>query len=210
MGTCDRKPPLRPVPAYELGRIGTTGSHGMGTDIAVRIGRRSTNPLRRVARSDGRACGDTAMARTYSGIRTAVVAAALVFGLAAQSHALIERPVGQVIIRTWAFSLGFGWQWGYGTLYLPDGSEYDFRIRGLQFVGIGIANAELIGGVYGLSDLADFPGTYSAFEAGAAAFQGISGTYLENERGVIIRMNGEERGYRLQLGPKNLEIELYE
>jgi hypothetical protein len=71
---------------------------------------------------------------------------------------------------------------GTGSLSYQD-HEYPFDVRGLGAAGIGAADIEAKGEVYGLERIRDFSGTYIR-----AAQYSVGGLWLRNENGVIIHI----------------------
>jgi hypothetical protein len=63
------------------------------------------------------------------------------------------------------------------------GRRYAFGVRGLGAEGIEVSKIEASGEVYGLERLQDFQGTYVR-----AAQNTVGGLWLENEKGIIIRL----------------------
>ena len=72
----------------------------------------------------------------------------------------------------------------------------------------GIAKANAVGGVYNLTDVGLFEGTYFASEAGFALGGGLGGTALRNQNGVVIHLRSVTEGVRFQLGPSGLTFKL--
>lgn len=117
---------------------------------------------------------------------------------------------GSIELEAWSLAAGFGWQWGSGILRLTDGTLHPFTVHGLDVLAIGLSRFEAQGFVYGLDDLADFSGFYGGGEVGIGAIQSASAITLANNKGVVISLETDGRGYRLQLGPKAMNIELYD
>ena len=74
-------------------------------------------------------------------------------------------PSGTITIESHSVALGFGVNWGHGTLKFK-GKEYKFKINGLSVVDLGVSNVSAAGEVYHLRHLSDFAGTYNAASAG--------------------------------------------
>jgi hypothetical protein len=51
-----------------------------------------------------------------------------------------------------------GVEWGQGILSLSNGTQYRFRVKGLEAGGVGAAQAFLHGHVYHVTKVADFAG----------------------------------------------------
>jgi len=97
--------------------------------------------------------------------------------------------------------------WGDGKLSFK-GKDYPFSIDGLTVVDFGISKASATGDVYNLTDVAKFPGTYVAAEAGFTLAGGVGGMVLRNQDGVVMHVRSTSRGARLQLGTSGLNIKL--
>ena len=64
------------------------------------------------------------------------------------------------------------------------------------------------GEVFNLKNVADLSGTYAAAEIGAAVVKGENDTIMKNEKGVVLRLHGTQKGARLTLGPGGVKIKL--
>jgi hypothetical protein len=80
---------------------------------------------------------------------------------------------------------------GNGSLSYQ-GREYSFRIAGLGAAGIGTAEIEAKGEVYGLENLRELSGSYTGANYRAAQ-NTVGGLLLTNEKGVIIRIAALEK-----------------
>jgi len=80
---------------------------------------------------------------------------------------------------------------GNGSLSYQ-GHEYSFRIRGLGAAGIGAAEIEAKGEIYGLENIRDLSGSYVGADYRAAQ-NAVGGLLLTNEKGVIIRIEALEK-----------------
>ena len=118
-----------------------------------------------------------------------------------------QKPSGKVSIVSKSVAIGVGVSWGDGKLSFK-GKEYAFSIDGLSLVDFGISKASAVGEVYNLTDVAKFPGTYVAAEAGFALAGGMGGVALRNQEGVVIHVRSISKGAKLQLGPAGLTIKL--
>jgi len=49
------------------------------------------------------------------------------------------KPSGTVTMTATSIVGGIGWSWGHGKLTLCDGSEYAFRVNGLDVVAAGVS-----------------------------------------------------------------------
>jgi hypothetical protein len=117
------------------------------------------------------------------------------------------QPSGKVSIESKSIAAGIGVTWGDGKLSFK-GKDYPFSIDGLTVVDFGISKASATGDVYNLTDVAKFPGTYVAAEAGFTLAGGVGGMVLRNQDGVVMHVRSTSRGARLQLGTSGLNIKL--
>jgi len=118
-----------------------------------------------------------------------------------------QKPSGKVTIESKSIAVGIGVSWGDGKLSFK-GKEHPFSIEGLTLVDFGISKASAVGDVYGLTDVAKFPGTYVAGEAGFALAGGMGGVVLRNQDGVVMHLRSTSKGAKLQLGPSGMTIKL--
>ncbi len=117
---------------------------------------------------------------------------------------------GEVKIESKAVALGVGFEWGGGTLTMYDGSTHNFKLKGLSIVDIGVSSVKASGEVYRLTDPKDFAGTYVAGAAGGALGGGGSSIVMKNGKGVVMRLESEQKGLRLTLAPGGVSIESVE
>lgn len=126
--------------------------------------------------------------------------ALIVSGTAAAADRDWQKYDGSVSIDATNFALVIGGSTGGGQLKFQ-GKTHDFKITGLSAgVNVGVSKIEAAGFVYDLKDIAKFPGTYTAFSAGAAAVAGAGEIYLKNENGVIMKLASTSKGLQLNVG----------
>lgn len=118
-------------------------------------------------------------------------------GLAAQEAK--PMPVGKIEFTGGSAALGIGYSWGNGTLYFQ-GKQFPFTASGLTLADVGGTKNEAAADVYNLKKIEDFPGTYSVAQTGAALVGGGGIGYLENEKGVVLKVTSNTQGARLTLG----------
>jgi len=82
---------------------------------------------------------------------------------------------------------GAGAAWGQ-VLLNYQGRYYFFRISSLSVGGAGAEGIYATGQVMGLRKISDFGGYYRASSAEGTMAGGGLATYLQNERGVVIRL----------------------
>lgn len=89
---------------------------------------------------------------------------------------------------------------GGGTLTYK-GAEHRFTIGGLGIGGIGASRIEATGEVFNLERLEDFEGAYVQARYGLAAGEKSAGElWLENAKGVGLRLDAKREGLALSLG----------
>lgn len=118
-----------------------------------------------------------------------------------------KQPSGTVSIQTKAVAVGIGYSWGEGVLNFQ-GKEYKFKIKGLSVVDVGVSSISAKGNVYHLSRVSDFPGTFTAAEAGIALGGGVGAQAMENQYGVVMNLTSTKAGIQLKLAPEGLKIQL--
>ena len=118
-----------------------------------------------------------------------------------------KTPSGTLVIDETQVMLLVGGDMGGGTLLFGDNS-YSFKTGGIKIGGLGVHKVHMVGEVYDLNDIADFPGVYFVAEAGATL--GDSGTaaiWLKNSKGVSLHMKtSEAKGIALSVGVEGLKI----
>ena len=118
-----------------------------------------------------------------------------------------KAPSGTLVIDETQVMLLLGGDMGGGTLLFGDNS-YSFKTGGIKIGGLGVHKVHMVGEVYDLNDIADFPGVYFVAEAGATL--GDSGTaaiWLKNSKGVSLHMKtSEAKGIALSVGVEGLKI----
>ena len=95
----------------------------------------------------------------------------------------------------------------HGTLHFRD-VEHRFSVSGLSVADVGVARVTASGEVFGLTDLAKFPGTYQGVDVGVAVGGGTSGIALRNEHGVQLRLRAVQQGIRFSLASKGMTVTL--
>ena len=116
-------------------------------------------------------------------------------------------PSGTVKLTSKAVAIGVGVSWGDGTLTVG-GKPYAFSIEGLSVADLGVSDVTTSGEVFNLKNVADFSGTYAAGEAGIAIVAGPTDTIMKNEKGVVLRLHGTQKGARLTLAAGGVTLKL--
>jgi hypothetical protein len=134
-----------------------------------------------------------------------VVAAALVYvgGVAAAD----DTPSGTVTIESTSVALGVGFTWGDGKLQYKR-KTYTFSVKGLSVVDVGVSKVSARGKVFHLNKLDDFPGTFTAAQAGAAVGGGMSVVALRNQNGVVLELTSTQTGVKFTLAGEGIEVKL--
>src|SRR6476659_647741 len=114
-------------------------------------------------------------------------------------------PSGTVKMTSKAVAIGVGVTWGDGTLTVG-GKTYAFSVDGLGVADLGVSDVTTSGEVFNLKNVADFSGTYLAGEAGAAVVSGPTDTVMKNDKGVVLRLHGTQKGARLTLAAQGVKL----
>jgi hypothetical protein len=120
-----------------------------------------------------------------------------------------EKASATLSLEAKSVAVGIGWTWGGGTLDY-DGKKHRFKVDGLSVNAAGAERVDATGYVYHLKKLADFPGTYTAVEAGGSAGGGAAIATMRNEHGVRITLHSKSQGLSAQAGPEGMKIRLVE
>jgi hypothetical protein len=97
---------------------------------------------------------------------------------------------------------------GSGVLTF-DGRNHPFSVYGLSLgVSAGASITRLVGSASYLSQLSDFPGTYSAVGVGGALVAGGGGVQLKNDKGVILTLHGVKAGLEFSSNVSGVRITL--
>ena len=118
-----------------------------------------------------------------------------------------QAPSGTVKLTSKSVAVGIGVTWGDGTLTFG-GKPYAFSVEGLSVVDLGVTEVSTTGEVFNLKNVADLSGTYASAEIGAAVVKGENDVVMKNDKGVILRLHGTQKGARLTLGPGGVTIKL--
>ena len=116
-------------------------------------------------------------------------------------------PSGTIKLTSKSVAVGIGVTWGDGTLTFG-GKPYAFSVEGLSVVDLGVSDVTTSGEVFNLKNVADLSGKYVTGEIGVAIVKGENDTIMKNEKGVVLRLHGTQKGARLTLGPGGVTIKL--
>lgn len=142
--------------------------------------------------------------------RRTLLAAIVAGALAGAAPASMAQGKPDATIAFDIFKAGFivGGSGGSGTLNYK-GKSYPLNIGGVSLgATIGVTKAELHGEVYGLKNVADVTGTYTAAQAGFAVAGGNKVADLRNAKGVRMKVRGKQVGLALEADLSGLQIEL--
>jgi LysM repeat protein len=114
---------------------------------------------------------------------------------------------GTVVIEGGSVAVGIGFSWGSGTLTYG-GEVFPFKMKGLEFAGVGISKVKMTGKAHGLNNVADFAGTYKGLGGGLTVVAGGASFKARNEHGVTLVMTTFQEGIDLSLGGGGLRIEM--
>ena len=89
------------------------------------------------------------------------------------------------------------------------GKQYPLKVGGISVgLTIGAASADMTGEVYGLKNLNDINGIYSAASASLAAGGGAVDMVLRNGNGVELYLSGKQMGVEANLSTNGMRISL--
>ncbi|MBV8157146.1 MAG: hypothetical protein JO278_05785 [Dyella sp.] len=139
---------------------------------------------------------------------TAAVALCTAAPVLAQNALAQPGPIdGTVTISARSVAVGVGYTWGDGILVWHH-HTYPFMVRGVSVADVGFATVVGHGRVYNLHNLADFSGTYGSAEGNATIVNGIGGQFLQNGRGVQIRIDQVSHGAKLTGAADGVQLTL--
>jgi len=111
-----------------------------------------------------------------------------------------KQPVGTVSIQEKELGFIIGGSKGSGTLTFQ-GEEHPLKLEGLSLgANVGISKMSATGEVYDLTDVSEFPGTFTKLDASVALGGGMGGLRLKNQNGVILVLHSRTEGVDLNLG----------
>lgn len=133
----------------------------------------------------------------------AVIATALATGAVAADL----KKSGTVHIEQYQVAFIGSGNLGGGTLTYQ-GKTYNFTIGGLGVGGFGVSKITARGDVYNMEKLSDFEGAYGQARTGYALTDQGSGTlWLENQKGVYMKLASQREGLALSLGADAVYID---
>jgi hypothetical protein len=119
-----------------------------------------------------------------------------------------QRPVGRVSIDQAQLAFIGSAAVGGGKLFFR-GHSYPFTINGLGIGGIGASKIKATGDVYQLARASDLEGVYGQVRLGwALANKGDGRVWLQNDKGVVLRLRTKREGLMLAAGADAVRIQL--
>jgi hypothetical protein len=143
-------------------------------------------------------------------IRAMKFGAALLLAAMMLSSASTASSAETGIVHLRIVKAGFiiGTGGGTGTLTYH-GSTYRLKVGGIGLGTIGIAEARLVGVAYHLHHVADIVGTYDVLGASVAVVGGPKVARLQNGKGVVLELRGQQLGFEATLGLGGMTISLH-
>jgi hypothetical protein len=117
------------------------------------------------------------------------------------------QTTGTVQLNLFKVGLIVGVGGGDGTLNY-NGVAYPLSVGGVSLGTIGVAEMHLVGTASNLKNAADIAGAYGAASASLAVAGGAKVASLQNEHGVILKVQGAEVGFEASLNLGGMTITL--
>ncbi len=136
-----------------------------------------------------------------------VVALTVFLCLSSMAVAQEKKPDATLTMTEGQVAVGIGYSWGKGVLDFQ-GQKYNFKVKGLSVVDIGITKATSAGKVYNLKKLADFNGNYTAASAEGTLAGGAGALTMKNQNGVVIDLVSTTAGVNLKLSVEGVSLTL--
>jgi len=118
-----------------------------------------------------------------------------------------KKPDATLTMSEGQVAVGIGYSWGKGVLDYQ-GKKYNFKVKGLSVVDVGISKATSAGKVYNLKKLEDFNGTYTAASAEGTLAGGAGALTMKNQNGVVINLVSTTAGVNLKLSVEGVSLTL--
>ena len=118
-----------------------------------------------------------------------------------------KKPDATLAMSEGQVAVGIGYSWGKGVLDYQ-GKKYNFKVKGLSVVDVGITKATSSGKVYNLKKLEDFNGTYTAASAEGTLAGGAGALTMKNQNGVVIDVVSTTAGVNLKLSIEGVSLTL--
>jgi hypothetical protein len=147
-----------------------------------------------------------AMFRTFEPVKlVAAVATIVAVMLAAATPSQAQTGAIRLNIVKVGFIVGAGG--GSGALSYH-GRTYRLSVGGVSLGSLGVASADLVGTASNLHRPSDIAGTYGAAGAGFTFVGGGQVATLQNEKGVVLTLQGRQVGFQASLGLAGMSISL--
>ena len=144
------------------------------------------------------------MFRTFKPVKlVAAVATIVAVMLAAATPSQAQTGAVRLNIVKVGFIVGAGG--GSGTLSYH-GRTYRLSVGGVSLGSLGVAGADLVGTASNLHRPSDIAGTYGAAGAGFTFIGGGQVATLQNEKGVVLTLQGRQVGFQASLGLAGMTI----
>ena len=137
----------------------------------------------------------------------AVVTMTLFLSLSGLAVAQDKTPDATLTMSEGQVAVGIGYSWGKGVLDYQ-GKKYNFKVKGLSVVDVGISKATSSGKVYNLKKLEDFNGNYTAASAEGTLAGGAGALTMKNQNGVVIDLVSTTAGVNLKLSVEGVSLTL--
>ena len=121
-----------------------------------------------------------------------------------------DKPLtkaGTITISETQVGFLIGGSGGGGVLHYK-GHAYKFKLGGLSAGNIGVSKTQATGTVYNMTDLSQFAGSYAKAEASATFGEGKGALQLQNDKGVVIKLETKSGGLQLAAGGGGVKITL--
>jgi hypothetical protein len=119
-----------------------------------------------------------------------------------------EQPSAKIQFEIYKAGLVVGVSGGSGTLTY-EGKDYPLSIGGISFgATIGVSKADFVGDVFNLSAPEDIEGVYSGVKAGLTLAGGAKVAELQNSKGVLLKVSGEQIGIEVSLDLNGMDVRL--
>ncbi len=120
--------------------------------------------------------------------------------------AQFEKPAATISIINVAQAIGVGPIWGQGVITWQNKTHL-FKVKGFEKFAVGRKKMRVNGDVYRLTNLNDLAGTYRKAEpAGFTFIEHPKGLVIQNDKGVVIDLEGKVHGLALDITKDGLTI----
>jgi hypothetical protein len=137
-------------------------------------------------------------------VKLAAFLATMLLGVPTLSQAQTTGVVRLHIVKA-GFVIGVGS--GSGVLTYG-GKSYGLAVSGVGIGSLGVAAVDLVGSASNLIGPASIAGTYGGAGAGATFVGGGQVATLQNDSGVVLRLQGSQTGLQVSLGLDGMTISL--